>query len=57
MDVETLDKCVKFARPLTGVDRRNLERLLKRSELKDVHTVITYMLQRGLKLEQEAIPI
>jgi hypothetical protein len=57
MDIDTLDRCVQFARPLTQHDRRNLERHLKRPELRDVQPVIQSLLQRGLKLEQEAIPI
>lgn len=57
MDVETLDRYAQYARPLTQVDCRNLERLSKRAELNDVRPVIAYLLQRGLKLEQEAIPV
>jgi hypothetical protein len=57
MDQQTLDRFAPFARPLTLADRGNLERQSKRPELRDVHPVIAYLLQRGLKLEQEAITL
>jgi DNA topoisomerase VI subunit A len=57
MDVDTLDRFGQYARPLTQTDRRNLERLANRTELKDVRPVMAEMLKRGLKLEQEAIAI
>jgi hypothetical protein len=55
MDDATLDANFERARPLTVSDRANLKKLLYRPELRDVHTVITYLLKRGLKLEQEGI--
>jgi hypothetical protein len=57
MDGATLDANFERARPLTVSDRANLKKLLYRPELRDVHTVITYLLKRGLKLEQEGIEI
>jgi hypothetical protein len=55
MDDATLDANFERARPLTVSDRANLKKLLYRPELRDVHAVITYLLKRGLKLEQEGI--
>ncbi len=57
MDIETLDRFARFARPLTPVDRKNLDRQINRTELRDVRPVIEYMRKHGLKLEQEAITI
>jgi hypothetical protein len=57
MDLDTLDAHKSYARPLTQADRRNLERAARRLELRDVRPVIEGMLKRGLKLEQEAIPV
>lgn len=55
MDVETFEAHAAWARPLAGGDVKNLERLLRRASLEDVHPVIAHLLRRGLKLEQEAI--
>lgn len=55
MDIETFEAHAAFARPLTTADRRNLARLSRRPELRDVGPVVEHLLQRGLKLEQEAI--
>jgi hypothetical protein len=55
MDIETLEANLLRARPLTVSDRANLKRLLLRPELRDVYPVIEYLIQRGLKLEQEGV--
>lgn len=55
MDIETLESHAAWARPLTPVDERNLSRLSRRPVLADMQPLIAHMLQRGLKLEQEAI--
>jgi hypothetical protein len=55
MDVETLERHARWARPLSPADTTNLTRLLRRSSLADMHPLITHLLQRGLKLEQEAV--
>lgn len=55
MDVQTLEAHARWARPLTRADERNLRRLSHHPALTDVEPVISHMLQRGLKLEQEAI--
>jgi hypothetical protein len=55
MDVETLETHAAWARPLTPGDKRNLARLMRRPSLADMQPLIAHMLQRGLKLEQEAV--
>ncbi len=55
MDVETFEKHAHLSRPLTKRDQRNLNRLYARPELRDLYLVIEHILERGLKLEQEAI--
>jgi hypothetical protein len=57
MDIATFDKYAHLSRPLTQVDTHNLKRLTLNPALKDVHPTLEHILQRGLKLEQEAIPI
>lgn len=57
MDSDTLDRFAHFARPLTLVDKRNLERLVSHVLLKDVRPVIDHLLRRELKLEQEAVAV
>jgi hypothetical protein len=57
MDVATFEAHAAWARPLAGSDARNLQRLLRRASLADVHPVIAHLLRRGLKLEQEAISL
>jgi hypothetical protein len=57
MDVETLENHSLWAHPLTQRDKQNLKRLSHQSILADVKPVILHMLQRNLKLEQEAIEI
>ncbi len=55
MDIETLESHAMWARPLTPADVNNLTRLARRPSLADMQPLIVHMLQRGLKLEQEAI--
>jgi hypothetical protein len=55
MNIDTLEAHALHARPLTPRDTRNLGRLLGRRSLTDLHPLIKHMLERGLKLEQEAI--
>lgn len=57
MDSATLDAHIRWARPLTENDRRLLTRLYGRSSLADMQPVIEHMLERGLKLEQEAVQL
>lgn len=57
MDAATLDAHTRWARPLTENDRRLLVRLQGHASLADMQPVITYMLDRGLKLEQEAVQL
>jgi hypothetical protein len=55
MDIPTFEKHAALSRPLTQADFRNLKRLALHPNLRDVRAVIEYLIQRGLKLEQEAI--
>ncbi len=57
MDMETLDTHSQWARPLPPADVTNLTRLSRRPPLAEVQPLIAYILQRGLKLEQEAITL
>ena len=55
MDIETLETHSQWARPLTANDVRHLKRLLHCAAIADMHFLIEHMLQRQLKLEQEAV--
>jgi len=57
MDVATLAAHARWARPLSENDRRLLTRLQGYASLADVQPVIAHMLERGLKLEQEAVQL
>lgn len=57
MDIATLDGHVRWARPLTENDRRLLARLQGYASLADLQGVIEQMLERGIKLEQEAVQL
>jgi DNA topoisomerase VI subunit A len=55
MDVDTLEAHARWAHPLTPGDVKNLARLQRHPHLVDMQPLIAHLLQRGLKLEQEAI--
>jgi len=55
MDVATFDSYAHLSRPLTENDYRHLKRLAARRELQDVLPVIQHLIEKRLKLEQEAI--
>jgi hypothetical protein len=55
MDIATFEAHASLSHPLTHADKRNLKRLSLNTYLKDVRSVIEHLLNRGLKLEQEAI--
>jgi hypothetical protein len=57
MDAATLDAHIRWARPLTENDRHLLARLQGQISLADLQPVIAHMLERGLKLEQEAVQL
>jgi hypothetical protein len=57
MDMETLAAHTRWARPLTENDRGLLARLQGRASVDDMQPVIASMLERGLKLEQEAVQL
>ena len=55
MDQLTLDQHAHWGHPLSPADERNLARLRRHPALADMIPLIDHMLQRGLKLEQEAV--
>jgi hypothetical protein len=57
MDAATLESHIRWARPLTENDQRLLTRLQGYTSLADLQPVIEHMLERGLKLEQEAVQL
>jgi hypothetical protein len=57
MDIATLEAHARWARPLTENDRRLLARLQGYASLADLQPIISHMLDRGLKLEQEAVQL
>ena len=57
MDVATLEAHIRWARPLTENDRSLLARLQGYASLADSQSVIAHMLERGIKLEQEAVQL
>ncbi len=57
MDCDTLDAHLHWARPLSSADERYLTRLKQRPALSDMMPLIDNMLQKGIKLEQEAVAL
>ncbi len=57
MDEATLETHARYAHPLSPADERNLARLRRHPALADMTSLIDHMLQRGLKLEQEAVSL
>jgi hypothetical protein len=57
MDPVTLDHHARWGHPLSSSDEHNLARLRQHPLLTDMTSLIDHMLQRGLKLEQEAIKL
>ena len=55
MDIETLKKYEDYAKPLTENDKKRLMQLEKMELPDKERKLITYMLQKGIKLEQECI--
>ena len=55
MDISTLDAHAQWGKPLTRADEKNLRRLLLNPLLADMHPLITHLLEREIRLEQEAI--
>jgi len=55
MDIATLDAHAQWGKPLTRADEKNLRRLLLNPMLADMQPLIAHMLEREIKLEQEAI--
>jgi len=57
MDCDTLDAHLHWARPLSSADERYLMGLRRRPALSDMTPLVDYMLQKGIKLEQEAVAL
>jgi len=57
MDRDTLDAHARWAHPLSAADERKLARLKRHPHLADVAGLIDHMLNRGIKLEQEAVRV
>jgi hypothetical protein len=57
MDCDTLEAFAHWAHPLSSNDERNLARLKGHPALEDMVPLIDRMLQRGIKLEQEAVAL
>ena len=57
MDIPTFEAYVRLSRPLTSTDVTNLRHLCAKPELANVKPIIEHLMQRDLKLEQEAIQI
>lgn len=55
MDPATLDAFARWGQPLTERDVRQLSRLRQHAALADMKPLLDHMLQREIKLEQEAI--
>ena len=55
MDISTFEKYAHLSRPLTHTDIRNLKQLCTKPKLFDVKQILEHLIQRELKLEQEAI--
>jgi hypothetical protein len=55
MDIATLDAHSQWGKPLTRADEKNLRRLLLNPMLADMQPLIARMLEREIKLEQEAV--
>lgn len=58
MDLITLEKFKRFAKPLSDIDKRNLLSLKEKDKVKNNQNIaktIDFMLENNLKLEQEAI--
>ncbi len=55
MDLETLQKYEEYGKPLTPNNRKSLERTKERTTDKGLVALIDYMLERGVKLEQECV--
>jgi hypothetical protein len=57
MDTATLNAHLRWAKPLSTGDERNLIRLRRHPALTDMIPLIDHMLLLGLKLEQEAVTL
>lgn len=54
MDLDTLKRYERYARPLTANDRSRIRHMID-SKKRDYEPVLSYMLEKNIKLEQEAV--
>ncbi len=57
MDLSVLKSCIGYAKPLTAHDRKRLERLREKYPHREYGEVLAFMLECGVKLEQECIVV
>ncbi|MEI3337919.1 MAG: Wadjet anti-phage system protein JetD domain-containing protein [Clostridium sp.] len=57
MDEDTLIKNIKYAKDLTQNDIKEINRLLDKEEFREYYNILTFILKKGEKLEQEIVSI
>ena len=57
MDEDTLIKNIKYAKDLTQNDIKEINRLLDKEEFGEYYNILTFILKKGKKLEQEIVSI
>jgi DNA topoisomerase VI subunit A len=57
MDEDTLIKNIKYAKDLTQNDIKEINRLLDKEEFREYYNILTFILKKGKKLEQEIVSI
>ncbi len=57
MDEDTLIKNIKYAKDLTQNDIKEINRLLDKEEFSEYYDILSFILKKGKKLEQEIISI
>ena len=57
MDEDTLVKNIKYAKDLTQNDIKEINRLLDKEEFSKYYDILSFILEKGKKLEQEIVSI
>jgi len=57
MDEDTLIKNIKYAKDLTQNDIKEINRLLDKEEFSEYYDILSFILKKGKKLEQEIVSI
>ena len=57
MDLEVYNKYLKWGRPLTEQDRKNLRNMMEDSFFANQRELFQNILDKGIKLEQECIEL